>query len=297
MVLTAAVLWGLSGTLAQPLFQEKGISPVWLVTIRMLIAGALLLLLSAVRKPRQIFAIWRVPGDRNALILFGLFGMLMVQWTYFSAIDTGNAAIATLLQYLAPAIITIYLAFTTKKGVTPKILLSLLMAITGTFLLVTHGSFTKLQVPAEAVFWGLLSAFALAFYTLYPIRLLAVYGSALTVGWGMVIGGGAFLFYAQPWKISGNPFAWDALLLIFFIIFFGTFLAFYLFMESLKYTTPTEASLLASVEPLTAVAASVLLFHIPYSFASFLGTLLILGMVILLSIPENSGQGDRFSVH
>ena len=35
------------------------------------------------------------------MILFGLFGMLAVQYTYFASIKEGNAAVATLLQYLA----------------------------------------------------------------------------------------------------------------------------------------------------------------------------------------------------
>ena len=43
------------------------------------------------------------------MILFGLFGMLAVQYTYFASIKEGNAAVATLLQYLAPIFITVYL--------------------------------------------------------------------------------------------------------------------------------------------------------------------------------------------
>lgn len=43
MVLLGAVLWGVSGTAAQVLFQHYGLNPGWLVTVRMSVAGLLLL--------------------------------------------------------------------------------------------------------------------------------------------------------------------------------------------------------------------------------------------------------------
>jgi drug/metabolite transporter (DMT)-like permease len=37
LVIIGSMLWGISGTVAQYLFQEKGFSPEWLVVIRLLI--------------------------------------------------------------------------------------------------------------------------------------------------------------------------------------------------------------------------------------------------------------------
>lgn len=292
MVITAAILWGLSGTFAQPLFQEKGFTPSWLVTVRMLAAGILLLIFASLRKPGTLFAVWMVRSDRNRLLIYSLFGTLSVQYTYFAAIRAGNAAIATLLQYLAPALITLYLAVRFRQRISGKIGLALLMALAGTYFLVSNGSWDKLEVTPEALFWGILSAVALAFNTLFPIRLLASYGSAVTVGWGMVIGGSFLSIFTAPWKIEGVTWSWSSLFYIFFIIFFGTFLAFFLFMESLKYISPTEASLLSVLEPLTSVTASVLWLHVPYTAYSLLGTILILGMVILLSLPDRSRKRE-----
>ena len=42
MVVTGAALWGLSGTAAQILFQEKNVTAEWLVAVRMLLAGFVL---------------------------------------------------------------------------------------------------------------------------------------------------------------------------------------------------------------------------------------------------------------
>lgn len=47
MVVISACLWGLSGTAAQQLFQYENVSTEWLVTIRLLISGAILLIMSS----------------------------------------------------------------------------------------------------------------------------------------------------------------------------------------------------------------------------------------------------------
>ncbi|MEH6976458.1 EamA family transporter, partial [Bacillus pseudomycoides] len=99
MVITGASLWGLSGTAAQQLFQQENVSTEWLVTIRLLISGIILLLFSSFgSKKSEVLGIWKQKAEANKIILFGLLGMLAVQYTYFASIQEGNAAVATLLQ-------------------------------------------------------------------------------------------------------------------------------------------------------------------------------------------------------
>ena len=81
----AATLFGVGGTFAQFLFQQRGVNIDWLVTMRLLCAGPVLLLMAASRQGRAIFSIWR--DDPMPIILFGLIGMMPVQYTYMAAID------------------------------------------------------------------------------------------------------------------------------------------------------------------------------------------------------------------
>jgi len=80
LVTTGATFWGISGTVSKRLFQQTEIDVNW--------------------------------HRRSAiqLIVFGLVGMFSVQYTYMISIQHGNAAAATLLQYLAPVMIIIYLS-------------------------------------------------------------------------------------------------------------------------------------------------------------------------------------------
>lgn len=288
MVLIGASFWGLSGTVAQKLFQEYEFSTGWLVAVRLLIAGALLLLMGAMRgKQDQIRGVWKNGKDRLQLIIFGILGMLAVQYTFFAAIEAGNAATATLLQYLAPFLIAVYLAFQLRKVPSVREFVAIALALIGTFLLVTNGKLDTLSVPGDAAAWGLLSALALAFYTLYPVRLLKKWGSEVVVGWGMIVGGVGISLINQPWRIEGQIWSLTSILLVAFVILFGTLFAFYLYMESMRFITPTETSLLACIEPLVAVIASVVWLHVPFGIFEGLGGLCIIGTVTILSWREN----------
>ncbi|MEC0283796.1 DMT family transporter [Terribacillus saccharophilus] len=286
LVLIGATLWGVSGTVAQFLFQEKGFSTEWLTVIRLLVAGVVLLSLAHLKEGTKVWAVWRSKNGAMSIILFGILGMLAVQYTYFAAIEHGNAATATILQYLAPAIITCYLSLRFRRLPSFTIILSVVIAIIGTFLLVTGGNLQSLSISGWAVFWGIASAFALSFYTLQPLRLLADWGAKIVVGWGMLIGGVTFSFIHPPWQVQGE-WTLSSVVAVLFVIIFGTIIAFYFYLESTTYIAASKVSLLASVEPLSATFLSILWFHIPFGLAEWIGTILILATITTLSIVKD----------
>jgi len=286
LALSAALLWGVSGTCAQYLFQEKGIQPEWLVTVRMLIAGVILVLLGYIKKGKSILDIWKNAGDARGLLLFGLTGMLSVQYTYFAAIKHSNAATATVLQYTGPVLIALYVAFKKWQLPTLQEIAALILAVLGTFLLVTHGNFQQLMISEKALFWGVLSAFALSIYTLQPISLLNKYDAASTIGWAMLIGGGCFSFIHAPWQLEGklDTAAW---LNIGFIIFFGTLIAFYAFLVSVKIIGGVHASLLACAEPLSAAFIALIWLNVQFGMMDWLGSLFIILTIFILAYNES----------
>lgn len=291
MAFSAAALWGLSGAVVQTLFQNEGIRPGWLVTVRLLCAGALLLLYGLSRNGGQpVWAVWKKPKDRIQLIVFGLLGMLGVQYTYFAAINAGNAATATILQYLGPVFITVFVSLRDKRMPNLWELLALGMALLGTFLLVTNGSVSQLSISGAAVFWGIGAALTAAFYTLYPVGLLKRWSSIVVVGWGMLIGGVGLSLLNPPWDVSGQHLTMAAVLPIGFVILFGTLIPFYLILESLRYISAAEAGMLNSAEPLAAVIVSVVWLHLSFGFWEMVGGLCIIVTVTLLAL--NSGRQE-----
>ena len=285
LVIVGTMLWGISGTVAQFLFQQKGFDTEWLVVVRLLISGFLLLLYGYIKKDKNIINIWKSKEDSIKLILFGAIGMLGVQYTYFAAIKHGNAATATILQYLSPVIITCYLIIRNKKFPNIKQLIAIGLALIGTFFIITGGNIHSLSLSHLALFWGICSAFCSAIYTLQPVNLLKKYSSISVVGWGMVIGGLAFSFIHSPFDFSGE-LSFITIISSAFIVIFGTLIAFYCYLESLKYLVPTEASILGCIEPLSATILSVIWLNVHFGIAEFIGTTCIILTVIILSFSK-----------
>lgn len=290
----AAVLWGVSGNFGQFLFQERGVNVEWLITIRMLVSGLLLLLLTWIGGKTDIFSIWKNRKDAIQLLIFSITGMLAVQYTYFAAIRHSNAATATVLQYSGPIMIAIYLAIKYRRLPRPREVLAILLAVIGTFLLVTHGNIHTLAISGIALFLGLAAAVALAVYTLQPIKLLSKYRPAVIIGWGMVCGGLPISFVRAPWQVTGH---WDVYTYLFtgMIIVFGTLIPFTLYSAAVKVIGGQKASLLASAEPLAATVLAVYWLQIPFLLVDWIGTLCIISTVFLLTRSEKNPSSQPYT--
>ncbi|PLT35025.1 DMT family transporter [Bacillus sp. V5-8f] len=297
MVIIAASLWGISGTAAQHLFQQSNVEMGWLVTVRLLASGMLFLLFALLGGKKQ--AVWNVWKGKYSIfhfVLFGLFGMLGVQFTYFAAIEAGNAAVATLLQYAAPIIIMGYYLLKLRKFPNRFEIIAVFLTLMGTFMLLTDGSPETLAVSKTGLFWGILSAFALAFYTLYSDKLVREFDSIIVVGWGMMIGGLVLCLVYSPFSQAFESLDFYAVILILFVIIFGTLIPFYLFIDSMRYITPKESSLLSCTEPLSSVITSVFWLGVSFGMYQALGAIGIISMVILLTLSPKQVESGTVPV-
>lgn len=289
LALLAAVLWGVSGTLAQYLFVNRQIDPGWLVTVRLLISGSVLLVHSLKKNSAAVLAPWKHGRDRIDLIVFGIFGMLAVQYTFFITIKLSNAATATILQYLGPIFIASYYSAKERRLPIARDLIAIIFAMVGTFLIVTHGSLDSLSISELALFWGLISAVALATYSILPVNLLNQYETSVVIGWGMLIGGIGLSFIHSPFTVPG---VWDTTTFIFtfLIILLGTLVAFYSYLTAVKLIGATITSLLACAEPLSAAIIAVIWLNVPFGIFDWAGMICILITIGLLTKKESNKQ-------
>ena len=286
----AACCWGVSGAAGQFLFRHTEITPEWLVATRTLAVGILMLSFLQLKKG-GIFEIWMDKADRRGIIIFTLGGMIFTQYGYFAAINYCNAATATVLQYTAPVLIVVYLALRNRKLPSLVEALAVTGCLLGTILLATHGDLSNLSLSPLALFWGLLSAVALAFYTVYPTRLLAKYDTMLLIGWSMLIGSVVMHFVHPSWDYAAN---WDisGVAAMLFIVFFGTLVPYLLFLNGVKYIGPTKSSLFASAEPIASTIVSVVWLKVELVAMDYLGFFFIVAAVLMLSFikpKENKG--------
>jgi drug/metabolite transporter (DMT)-like permease len=293
LAIAAAIFWGISGTSGQYLFENRHINVEWLITVRLLISGSILLFYAQFVRKQNIFFIWRNLKDISQLLVFSIIGMLAVQYTYFAAIKNSNAATATVLQYSGPVIIALYLAIRNRKIPGLREIAAITLAVVGTFLLVTHGNFHTLAISRAALILGLLSAVALAIYTLQPAGLLSKFNPIIVIGWAMLCGGMIFSIVKAPWIVKGTFDQYTYLHLI-LIILLGTLIAFTFYLYSVKIIGGQKASLLASAEPLAAAIISVYWLKTPFTAIDWIGTLCIISTVFLLTKSE---EKDKFTLN
>ena len=292
MVLISSVLWGVSGTVSQYLFNNAPVSVSCVVSIRMFTAGIMLIIISVYKGNKdKVIEIWKNKYSRFHLIVYTIFGMLGVQFTYFTTIAKSNAAIATLLQYLSPVIIIIFYLIRLKQKSAPAETAALFMALGGAFLLLTNGRVESLAISPEALLWGIASAFALAFYTVYVKKLLK-WPSSVIIGWSMIIGCFILGLFVPDWVVLNNFARSDILLSMIFIVILGTLIPFYFFIESLRYINAKEASLLSCTEPLSALVTSIIWLHVSFGIYQFAGTFLIVLMIVMLTLTSKTKQSN-----
>ena len=149
-----ATLWGINGAFAEFLFLQKGVTSDWLTPYRLLLAGVFLLVYLYARDKNKIFDIFRNTKDLIRVFVFGVFGMLGTQYTYFTTIQHSNAGIATVLQYFGPTLILLYVCFKEKRKPKPYEVVVLFLSLLGVFILATHGDMSAVLGNALGDYFG-----------------------------------------------------------------------------------------------------------------------------------------------
>ena len=285
VTIAGGILWGVSGVCGQYMFQNKGVTAPWLVSVRLVAAGLLMLCYYFLTDREQTLAIWKSKRDRRDVLIYGLLGMMPCQYAYFQTIEWSNAGTATVIQYLGPALIVIWVCFCTKRMPTVQEVIGVILAVIGVFLIATHGNPTTLALSGRALLMGLASAVAVALYTLEPARLQKKYDTPLILAWGMTIGGIALTLISRPWTVKGIQADTEMFTALAFVVIFGTMAGFSLYMTGVKLIGSVKASLYACVEPVSSMILTVLWMKVNFTTPDLIGTLFVIATIIILAIP------------
>lgn len=284
LIVFGSILWGATGPMMEWMLSNSELSVSFFLTVRLITAGTcILLFLKLNGKP--VLAIWRESFWWKQVLVFGVLGMLGVQYTFVAAIEASNASIATLLQFTGPIYIVLFVSWKSKMFPPRYQVIGILGTLVGLFFLLTNARVDQLLISREALLWGLAVGVTFSIYTVYPARLMKEWGVLIVVGWGMLVGGVVLAFTTRIW----NSDEWIHLieypinLMVPIVITIGT-IAFVLFLSSMKYITAVETSILSSVEPLTAMVISMIWFSQLLGYWQYFGVFVMLLFVTWLSI-------------
>lgn len=290
LTLLGATLWGVSGTSVQFVGNFRHMNLEWLLTMRLITAGLLTVLYGWIRQGNAIFNVFRNWRDTLGLVIFGVFGMALCQYTYFRSIVIAGAGIATVLQYLAPSMIIIYLLMRYGKRPSTGEIISVILALVGTICLMGNNGFSFESFRSDVLFWGLLSAVGVAVYSVSPVRLLATYGTIPIVGFGMLLSGlVAAALFQQPHSYA----TWDVWTVVgcFNVVFLGTIVSFNAYLEGVKRIGAVPGSILSSIEPISAAFFGWALLGNQFNWVGILGMAMIIATVIIIAL-EKRGQSS-----
>ena len=281
--------WGFSGNCGQYLFNVHGVDPQWLTVIRMITAGLITVGIVAARDKQKLIDCAKNKHDRIMMLLYGVFGLLLSQYTYLEAINATNAGTATVLQYIGPVLVMVLVCFSGRRLPKRHEALSIVLVIVGTFLLATHGNPNTVVINPVGLFWGLFAACTLVLYTLLPKSIAPKYGAFMTTGLGTLIGGIAFfiIVHPRPLTIDLPLSGWLA---VAGMIIVGTVIAYPLYVQGVNDVGPVKASMLASVEPVSAAVISAVWLKSEFEAMDIVGFVCIITTVFLLAKPERKSE-------
>ena len=280
--------WGFSGTCAQLLTSGYGVPVAWITCVRLLAAAAIFLAVCLVKDRRALAGVLRDGRSMARIAAFGLCGVLLTQMSYLSTISYTNAGTGTVLERLGLIVIMVYVCLRGRRWPRKREFAGLVLAMGGTFLIATKGNVGVLAIPPEALFWGGVSAFALAFYTLLPGKVLAKWGSLIVTGLAMLIAGTVATVFVQPWNIPIEP-SFGLVGVMVAMVLVGTFAAYLFYLQGIKDAGPLRTGMVGCVEPVAATAISAVWLGTPVTPVDMLGVAMIVVMVLLVTQREEEG--------
>jgi drug/metabolite transporter (DMT)-like permease len=279
-VLAAALMWstiGTSYTLILDWFPE--LDSVSLFTVRAIGATVLLACWLAWRRPAAL----RPP--RSALPAFALLGGSAVTGFYVVfglAVEWSSVAVATVLLYLAPAIVGVGGALFLNERLTARNVVSIVLAFSGCILVV--GLIGDVQdVTTKGMIAGLLSAITYASFTLIGKPVMGRYPMDMTLFYHLVFGSVGLLAVAIVWNGRIHASLPEILVITLFNGVFNTLLPVASYSYGMRRMRAASASTIATVEPVLAILLAWILLGETLGVLQVAGAGLVILAVILLA--------------
>jgi inner membrane transporter RhtA len=243
MVMTAAILFGLNGSLSRLLFDD-GIAPITLVEFRMLIGGICLMSVLIIGQRKGLKVKRRYWGW---VVAFGI-SLAFTTYTYLLSITRLPIAIALIIIFTAAAWIALWDAVWHKRMPSKYVLIALGLTFGGVILVT--GAWRENLNGLDLL--GLLFAFLSVFtYIAYLVlgRIIGRYLPPITsTGYGALVASLFWFMFQPPWAVPANTWTPYHLFLIALVGIFGMAIPFSLILGSLRRIDTTRVGIVSMLE-------------------------------------------------
>jgi drug/metabolite transporter (DMT)-like permease len=275
-VLAAGILWGCIGLFTRSL-TAAGCSVGSIVLLRN--CGALALMsVFFLLTDRGVFRI--APRHLPCFLGTGVVSVLLFTLCYFACQRLCSLAVAAVLLYTAPAFVVVFSALLWRERITKRKLLALGLAFLGCVCVAGLGG--GLSVTLTGVLLGLGSGLFYGLYSIFGRYALRHYSPKTVTYYTFVFAGAGSLAALRPAELSAAFAAPGTLGLALGLATLSTVAPYLLYTKGLAALDSGRASILASIEPVTAAVVGILAFGEPMNAAVLLGLACIVACVAVL---------------
>jgi drug/metabolite transporter (DMT)-like permease len=277
-IIFAGIGFGFLGVFGKLAF-ETGLTVGELLTWRFFAAG-LILWLGLGLAGR---ALLRITGRQLFVCaLLGIFGYAVFSTLYFETVKGVSVSLASLLLYTFPVMVTVGSRVFLREHVTPRQWLALPAAAAGLAALL----WGEIDVRSwAAVLFGLGSALCYALYILANRKWQNEISPITSGVYVITFSAFALLLWHQPDPAKLTSFNATQIGCILGLAVISTIGPMILFLSGLQRLSGAEASVLSTIEPVTAAVLSALIFHERLGLGHFAG-----GVGILAAVGLTVGQ-------
>lgn len=271
----AYIIFGVNVVVCRDIATDGGLQPIVLFSMRALVAGALFWLVSLFT-PREPVP-WR---DLLRLAGAGVLGLFMPQLTFLHAIAHTTPVDLSVMSTTTPIFTMFVAAIFLREPITWMKALGVALSFGGILWLILQSTFAS-NGPSETEPIGIMYCFAnyivFALYLGTCRPLIARYTVVTSMKWMFLASFLLSLPFSMP-HLPQSDFAavplqvwWE----IGFMIFFSTFLAYYLIPVGQQRIRPTLVSMYGYLQPIIAIAVAIWTGMDRLTFTKVLAALLV----------------------
>jgi drug/metabolite transporter (DMT)-like permease len=271
------VVWGLSIPLTKLALAETG--PLTLTALRYLAAVPCFVFVWAGSRVPAAGALVRMAG-------LGALGIGIGQVAQALGVQRASASVATIISALIPLLVVVFAVLRLRQRIRPAHVLGLLLAIAGVALVAGSG---PAAAPGEGLAGDalmLLSAVSIALSYVLMAELTVIHGTAMVSAWSS-LAGTVLLLPAAAWELAVAP-RWPGPVGIAVVLYLGVLVSaagLWVWLYLLRVLPARIAAGAQYFQPLVGVAVSALLFGDVLGLPFAVGTALVLGGVVLTTLP------------
>jgi drug/metabolite transporter, DME family len=280
-VVAAASIWATLGIFAKILYAQ-GVSFESLVAVRASVGWvAVMMFVLATGKAKSL----RVSGrDLTLLVPQGLVGIGLFYLLYFFTVGESTVGTAAILLYSSPAFVVVLAWLFLKEALNPAKVLALFLTGGGIFLVAGAYNPSNLEVTPTVLLTGLLSGLTYGLYSIFGRPVTGHLRPSVILSYVLFFGSLLLVVTALPTldTLVGLPMRSYALLFVLAVV--HTTLGFALYTFGLARMGAGRAAIVATVEPVVAVALGTALLGEPLTVPKVLGALLVISGAALAQV-------------